>query len=148
MRYLFASNRYLIALSRGERVRETLTAFCVREGIAAGTFSALGALSDVRIAFYDLDSKEYLEDVLESDHEVLSCIGNIALVEGEPFIHAHVVLGDRDMSARGGHLVEAEVAVTLEVSLQPLPEAAVREYDEAIGLNLLALPHEFFPEGQ
>ena len=146
MRYLYADNRYLIALSRGARVRESLTAFCAAKGIAAGTLSALGALRAVRIAFYDLDRKEYLEEVLEGDHEVLSLIGNIALVEEAPFLHAHVVLGDRGMRARGGHLVEAEVAVTLEVALTPLSEKVSRAYDEEIGLNLLALPEEFRPE--
>ena len=46
--------------------------------------------------------------------------GNISMKEGEPFVHAHVVLGGPDFQCRSGHLFAANVAVTVELHLLPL----------------------------
>jgi hypothetical protein len=48
-----------------------------------------------------------------------------------------VVLGKRDGSAHGGHLVEAKVRPTLEVVLTESPGVLVREHDAASGLALI-----------
>lgn len=40
---------------------------------------------------------------------VLALLGDIALQDGKPKLHAHVVLGRRDASALGGHLRSARV---------------------------------------
>jgi predicted DNA-binding protein with PD1-like motif len=39
----------------------------------------------------------------------------IALENGKPKVHAHVVLGKADGTAPGGHLMEATVRPTLEI---------------------------------
>jgi len=46
----------------------------------------------------------------------LAFVGDIALQDGKPKLHAHVVLGGRDGNARGRHLLSARVRPTsLEV---------------------------------
>ena len=69
--------------------------------------------------------------------EVLSLIGDIALNEGEPELHAHVVLGRRDGTTRGGHLLEAHVRPTLEAVLIELPDHLKKTTDEETGLALI-----------
>jgi hypothetical protein len=59
--------------------------------------------------------------------------------EGKPSIHAHVVLGKRDGSTCGGHLIEAEVRPTLELILTESPAHLERRYDQEAGLALLSL---------
>jgi predicted DNA-binding protein with PD1-like motif len=71
--------------------------------------------------------------------EVVNFTGNVALVEGEQFLHVHVVLSDTDNRAHGGHLKEAEVAVTLEVFLSDFQTEIERVYDEETGLKLFNL---------
>jgi predicted DNA-binding protein with PD1-like motif len=68
---------------------------------------------------------------------VLALVGDIAFQDGKPKIHAHVVLGRRDGSARGGHLLEARVRPTLEVILTESPAHLNRVYDPASGLALI-----------
>ena len=119
----------------------SLVSACKDAGVSAGSLSGLGAVNNTEIAYYDLETKEYLTKRFEDDREVVSLVGNVALVEGEPFIHAHVALGDRDMQMVGGHLVEATVAVTLEVSISVIPDATFqRTLNDMIGLKLLQLP--------
>ncbi len=71
--------------------------------------------------------------------EVLSLVGDIAVVDGEPEIHAHVVVGLADGAARGGHLLEAHVRPTLEVVVSEAPAYLRRKKDPETGLPLIDL---------
>ena len=69
----------------------------------------------------------------------MSLYGNITTVEGKPFIHAHIALGDNTLAVRGGHLREAVVSVTCEVTLTRFRDDIGRKKDETSGLWRLAL---------
>ena len=72
--------------------------------------------------------------------EVLSLEGNIATGENSrPQIHAHIVVGDSDGAAFGGHLLEAHVWPTLEVVIQETPAHLRRRTDPETGLALIDL---------
>lgn len=134
-------NGFLIVLARGEQVIETLTSFCKERGITGGVLRGIGAVKNATLGYYSLAKKEYFFKTFPEDMEVASMQGNIALVDGEPFLHAHVVLSRMDdtLSCVGAHLKEAEVAVTLEVFLAPHERPTERFLDEDIGLKLMRL---------
>jgi uncharacterized protein len=133
---------HVLVFDKGDEVMEHLTCFASEHGISAGHFTAIGAFSDVRIGFLDPETKEYEPIVVDEQVEVLSLVGDVSLQDGEPRIHAHVVLGKRDGSAHGGHLLEAHVWPTLEVVLTESPAHLRREVDSETGLPLIALPKE------
>jgi uncharacterized protein len=56
--------------------------------------------------------------------ELLSLAGDVALSDGEPVIHAHVVVGCRDTTTRGGHLIDATVRPTLELIIEDPPRTS------------------------
>lgn len=132
---------FIVRLDRGERVMASLTDFCKRRGIAGGFLWGLGAVKEAEIGYYNLATREYYFKRIPEDREVASLTGNIALVDGAPFIHAHAVLSamDESLSCVGAHLKEAEVAVTLEVFVIPFNTPLSRAYDDAVGLKLLTL---------
>src|SRR5438270_828504 len=76
---------------------------------------------------------------LSEQAEVVSLIGDVALDGEHPKIHAHAVLGLRDGSTRGGHLLEAHVRPTLEVILTESPSYLKREFDRESGLALIRI---------
>ena len=129
--------RYQLVLDQGEKVIETVTDFCNRRNIKSGALWGLGAVRDSEIGYYDLSTKEYFFKTYKEDREVVSLLGNIALVENAPFVHAHISLGDSDMNIVGGHLKECTVAVTLEIHLITFNEHFNRSINDTIGLNLL-----------
>jgi len=55
----------------------------------------------------------------------------------QPTVHAHVVVGQRDGSTRGGHLLEARVRLTLEVMLVEPPAKLRKKLDRESGLALI-----------
>jgi predicted DNA-binding protein with PD1-like motif len=61
----------------------------------------------------------------------------VALKNGAPEIHAHVVVGTSEGAARGGHILEATVWPTLEVIVTESPRHLQRVYDEETGLALI-----------
>lgn len=123
----------------GDEVMEELANFAKENGLSAARFTALGAFSGATLGFFDMVRKEYEKIPVEEQVEVLSLVGDIALYEGEPKLHAHVVVGRSDGTTRGGHLLEAHVQPTLEVILVESPEHLRRETDEETGLPLLAV---------
>jgi hypothetical protein len=70
----------------------------------------------------------------------LSAIGDIAVGDdGKPVLHIHVVLGLSDGSTRGGHLLEARVQPTLEVTLVEMPAHLRRKQWPELGIALIDL---------
>ena len=101
---------------------------------------AIGALSDVVVGFFDPDQAEYKRTTIRDQVEVLSLVGDIALQDGHPVVHGHIVVGTRDATARGGHLMEGHVNPTLEVVVDETPEYLRRVPDSRTGLALIRLP--------
>ncbi|HWO07481.1 MAG TPA: PPC domain-containing DNA-binding protein [Candidatus Paceibacterota bacterium] len=134
---------YVLRLERGEDVLPTITDFCARKGILSGSFKAIGAVEQAKVGYYDLSKKEYGSKIYEDAMEVAAMTGNIAQVDGKPFIHAHTVLSGimkgSENECVGGHVFEAKVAVTLEVHLTAFNENISRALDDDIGLKLLHL---------
>jgi len=132
---------YLLALERGEELISTVTDFATHEGIGAGVFWGIGALERVKIGYYDLTKRAYFFRDEPGVFEVASMQGNVALVDGKPFIHAHAVLSrcDETCECIGAHIKEAYVAVTLEVLLRIFDRPLERMMNDEIGLKLLNL---------
>ena len=122
---------------RGQDFLAELKKSFIAEGIKSGFFYGLGALNNAELAFYDLENKCYLNQKFENGpYEVLSLSGNVAEKEQDLAVHCHVVLGNKDFSVFGGHLVNAEVGGTLELFFEPFG-GLKRQLDKATGLNLL-----------
>jgi len=93
-------------------------------------------LKRARLGFYDQKNHEYREIKIDSPHEMASCIGNISLKDGEPFVHAHVVLADEAGNTKAGHLLEG-IVFAAEVHLRRLEGPKLeRKHDEVTGLSL------------
>ena len=128
---------YILLLSHGEKIVESVTDFCRKNSIAAAQFNAVGALKEVEIGFYNLSTKTYKWKKAEAELEIDNITGNVAAFEGEPFVHAHATVSDNEMHAFGGHLKEALVGASCEVFLMPLQGRIERKYDEKTGLKLM-----------
>jgi hypothetical protein len=114
-----------------------LLAFAKKYDLVAGHITGIGALSGAVIGYFDPEKNAYLRHQENSQAELLSLTGNLALNDNEPFFHIHVALGLRDGSARGGHLFEATVRPTVELVLTTSPRPMRREIDHETGLPLL-----------
>jgi len=128
---------FALVLDCGDEAVAELERFAAAEGLGASRLTAIGAFERVTLGYFDWERKDYLRIPVDEQVEVLSLVGDIALLDGRPKLHAHVVLGLRDGSTRGGHLLSADVRPTLEVVLTDSPAHLRRVYDPASGLALI-----------
>src|SRR5689334_12473823 len=104
---------FAVIFQTGDEVVGGLTELAKQHQLSASQFTAIGAFSDVVLAYFDWPSREYQKLPFHEQAEVLTLAGDISRDEkGAPKVHAHVVLGRRDGSTRGGHLIEAHVRPT------------------------------------
>lgn len=116
-----------------------LLRFAAGRNLAAASFTAIGAVEQVTLGYFDVERREYKRILLGEQVAVLSLLGNVALGPDGPRIHAHVVVGRSDGTASGGHLLGARVRPTLEVIVTEAPARLRRRIDRATGLPLLDL---------
>lgn len=130
----------LIRLETGEEAIAALRAWAEREGVGFAALQAIGALQRATLAHFDPAARAYTHISVAEQTEVVSLVGNVSWgPDGAPVVHAHALLGRRDGSAVGGHLIEGVVSPTLEVVLLTLPERVERQEDAATGLRLWKL---------
>lgn len=130
---------FAVVFDTGDEAMEGLLDFAKHERLAASHLTAIGAFERATLGYYDLDAKEYAQIPVEEQVEVLSLVGDITLDGDKPKVHAHVVVGRRDGSTRGGHLLKGWVRPTLEVMIVESPSHLQRRHDERSGLALISL---------
>ena len=128
---------FALVFDPGDEPLSGLERFAADAGLEAAHFTAIGAFRSATLGFFDRDRKDYLRIEVGEQTEVLSLAGNVALHEGKPKVHAHVVLGKRDGTAHGGHLLKAEVWPTLEAIVTEAPTHLRRRHDPGTGLPLI-----------
>ena len=128
---------YILIFDKGDELINTLKRFAEKHGVVASHFTAIGAFQDVTLGYFDRDQKDYLQIPVNEQVEVLSLVGDISGDYGKPQVHAHVVVGKRDGTAHGGHVLEAHVWPTLEVVLEETPKRLGRRFDPETGLTLI-----------
>ena len=126
----------------GEEPMQGLLAFAKRERLTAGHFTAIGAFEEMTLGYFDWATKDYVRIPVREQVEVLSLVGDVALEGADPRIHAHVVVGKRDGTAHGGHLLEARVRPTLEVILIQAPGHLRRRFDPRSRLALIEIEED------
>jgi uncharacterized protein len=132
-----AAKTYALVFERGDEVMDGLQRFAAEHHLDGAHFTAIGAFSDVTLGYFDWERKEYRENDVPEQVEVLTLAGDVAVDDGAPTVHAHVVLGRSDGSALGGHLLRAHVRPTLELILTETPRHLRKRHDEQSGLALI-----------
>ncbi|MCX6791001.1 MAG: DNA-binding protein [Candidatus Gribaldobacteria bacterium] len=102
--------------------------------IKAGVIlSGIGQVKDVELGFFKAKG-DYAPQTFKGNYELLSLSGNILEQLGKYEFHLHSVLGDAEKKVIGGHLLKAQVSVTLEVALLKTNLTVQRVVEESTGL--------------
>jgi predicted DNA-binding protein with PD1-like motif len=128
-----------LVLARGDEVMSSLQRFATEHNLMASRLTAIGAFESATVRYFNWERNEYERIPVDEQVEVLSLVRDIALDGAKPRVHAHVVLGRRDGSTVGGHLLSARVRPTLEVMVIDAPAHLRREWTLA-GDRILRLP--------
>ncbi len=128
---------YAVIFHKGDEALSGLTDFAIQNHVTDAHFTAIGAVSGATLGWLDLEHKNYHPIHVDEQVEVLSMIGDIALWNGKPVVHTHVVLGHRDGSTVGGHVWELHPNPTLEVFVTANTIPLKKRADDTSGMKLI-----------
>lgn len=129
--------QYAVIFSAGDEAYSGLLDFAETHHVTSGHFTAIGALSSVVLGWLDPEKHLYRENPIHEQVEVAGMTGDFALYQGKPALHTHIVVGRRDGTASGGHVIEAIVSPTLEVFVTVDPIPLQKKYDPSSHLTLI-----------
>jgi predicted DNA-binding protein with PD1-like motif len=130
-------------LDNGTDLLEELTGICRKENVRLGRIEALGAVEKARLGYYDQQTHEYRFITLDKHLEITKLVGNVSMKDGNPFVHAHITLADKEGNACGGHLAPGTVVFACEFVLEAFDGPILeRDFDEATGLALWAIQND------
>ena len=96
---------YVVVFEAGDELAAGLKELASELTLASSSFKAIGALSSVKLGWFNWKTKKYDTSVtLEEQLELVSLIGDIALKDGQHQVHAHVVVAKFDGTANGGNI--------------------------------------------
>lgn len=129
---------YTLNFAKGEEVISGLKAFLEQEHIQAAHITGLGAASELTIAYYNLETKEYEKHTITDNVEILSLTGNVGVKENDELvIHMHGTFGKQNLSMFGGHIFSMTISGAGEIHLTAFSGQIRRAYDEDTGLTLM-----------
>lgn len=131
---------FVLVFQTNDELAQGLRDFASEQKLASASFKAIGALSSVRPGWLNWKTRQYEPSVcLDEQVELLSLIGDVALSDGNPQVHAHAVVGKHDGTAHGGHLLQGHIRPTCELVLTESPVHLKKEFNPDAGIMLIKL---------
>jgi predicted DNA-binding protein with PD1-like motif len=129
--------QYAVIFYEGDEAFSGLLEFAQKYKVTSAHFTAIGAVSRATLGWFDPQRKMYKKIPIEGQHEVIGMSGDIAMYQGKPVVHTHMVLGAADGTTRGGHVLAAYVSPTLEVMVTVDPVTMQKRFDPDTDLTLI-----------
>jgi predicted DNA-binding protein with PD1-like motif len=128
---------YALIFSAGDEVLSGLTEFAINYHVKSAHFTGIGDARTSKFGWYDESKKLFRVNQLDSFAEITSLIGDIAMNNNNPVVHAHINLATQDGIVHGGHLLEAWVEPTLEVIITVEPVELYKRLAPEFGINVI-----------
>ena len=131
------TKQYAVIFYQGDEAFSGLLEFAEKYHVTSAHFTAIGAVNGATLGWFDSQRKMYKKIPINGQHEVIGMSGDIALYQGKPVVHTHLMVGNSDGTTQGGHLLEAYVSPTLEVMVTEDPVTMQKRFDPATDLTLI-----------
>src|ERR1700730_16649213 len=123
------TKQYAVIFYQGDEALSGLLDFAEKYHVTSAHFTAIGAVNGATLGWFDPQRKMYKKIPIQGQHEVIGMSGDIALFQGKPVVHTHMVVGSPDGTTRAGHVLAAYVSPTLEVMVAVDPVTMQKRFD-------------------
>jgi hypothetical protein len=130
---------YVLVFDREDDLIAELAAFVRAERIGSGRLAGVGGFSKATLGYFDRERKAYQSHPIDEQVEVLSLLGTVSVMDGQPHAHMHASVGLRDTSVRGGHVQAATIWPTLELFVSEYSGELHRAMVPEVGAALIDL---------
>lgn len=128
---------HVFRVKPGQELLSEIARYCREHDISSGVvIGIIGSVKSARLNFLRELPGKYNSVDYPGPLEIVCAQGSVALKDDIPVLHIHVQLSGQD-TCRGGHLAEATVFSTAEVTIGELDYQLRRQTDSYSGLNEL-----------
>ena len=131
------TKQYAVIFYQGDEAFSGLLEFAEKYHVTSAHFTAIGAVSGATLGWFDPQRKMYKKIPSDGQHEVIAMSGDVALYQGKPVVHTHMVVGGPDGTTRAGHVLSAVVSPTLEVMVTVDPVTMHKRFDPDTDVTLI-----------
>jgi uncharacterized protein len=131
------TQQYAVIFYQGDEAFSGLLEFAQKYHVTSAHFTAIGAVNGATLGWFDPQRKMYKKIPINGQHEVIGMSGDIALYQGKPVVHTHMIVGAPDGTTRAGHVLTAYVSPTLEVMVTVDPVTMQKRFDPETDLTLI-----------
>ena len=128
---------HVFRVKPGQELLGEIARYCREHNISSGAVvGIIGSVKSARLNFLMELPGKYDSVDYPGPLEIVCAQGSVALKDDSPILHIHIQLSGKDI-CRGGHLAEATVFSTAEVTMGELDHQLRRQTDSYTGLNEL-----------
>ena len=128
---------HMFRVKPGKELFAEIAHYCRENKITSGIIIGIvGSAEKARISFLEELPAKYTPRDLAGPMEIVVAQGSIALKDEETILHVHIQLATQD-ACWGGHLIEATIFSTAEVTIGELDYQLRRHLDSYTGNNEL-----------
>jgi len=135
MKTIENDNLIFIRLFPEEDVINEIINACKKHKVrTAILISGIGQLKKLKLGYFK-DKGNYSPKLFNKPLEILSLTGNIIRNMNDYNVHLHIVVGDENKKALGGHLIEGKISITGEIVLLKTNIEVYRKINKKTGLK-------------
>lgn len=145
MEYKYLGHKkYFLRFKQGDNFFEELTNFFELCDLkSAVIINAIGKCYNAKLGYFDEVNKKYCSKVVNDSCEIINISGSINYDENSDIkVHTHCTLSDINFKVYGGHLLDLNVGLTLEMFIQEIGVELVALKDKNVNLSLLEVNYE------
>lgn len=137
MKYKKFGKDFVLRVETGEDIFEQVMALAEKEDIRLASVSGIGAVDDITLGVFNLETKQYDEQHYTGNHEITALCGNITTMDGKKYVHLHMTAAGADGKGVAGHLFKGIVSLTGEIFISVFEGEVNRKFSEKVGINLI-----------
>ena len=131
--------QFIVRFEKGEEIVSAIERFAREKNIGFASISLIGAAENITLGYLQVKPENVvIKHSFTGSHEFLG-IGNLSMKEGKHSAHLHAFIGTKEKDLHGGHLVSAQVSVTIEGIVQEVDKTVGRKIDPSVNYPVLDL---------
>jgi predicted DNA-binding protein with PD1-like motif len=131
------TQQYAVIFYKGDDAFSGLLEFAKKYHVTSAHFTAIGAINGATLGWFDPQRKMYKKIPINGQHELIGMSGDIALYQGKPVVHTHMIVGGPDGTTRAGHVLAVYASPTVEVMMTIDPVTMQKRLDPETDLTLI-----------
>lgn len=127
---------FILVLNSGDNLLESITQCAKDAKLMGASISGLGQVHNPTLAYFTSNPNDKPTLTKFSGYyELAGFNGNITNNANKYYTHAHAVLADKQFHGIAGHVNDAKVGLTVEITITPFPASVQRTVDSKTGFG-------------